>query len=83
VDSVQFIGPELLDGKPMFVYAYKTKVDLGNAVSNGNSKIWMGALDGRAYHIESDSESITAKGKMDHTTVTYEYDIPLTIEAPQ
>jgi len=83
VDSVQFVGPDLVDGKPMFVYTYKTTVDMGGTKNLGTGKIWLGALDGRVYKGESDSESLAMPGKTDHTIVTYEYDIPLDIQAPE
>lgn len=83
VDSIQFEGAEQLDGKPVFVYTYKTVVDYGGQKANGIGKLWVGAVDGRAYKGESTSESLALPGKQDHTVVTYEYDIPITIEAPQ
>lgn len=83
VESVQFVGPELLDGKPTLVYTYKTKLEFGDTTSSGTGKIWIGALDGRPYRGESESESISTKGKLDKTLVVYEYDVPITIEPPQ
>lgn len=83
VDSIQFVGAELLNGKPTFVYTYKTVVEFGEQKSNGIGKLWVGALDGRAYKGESTSDSFATPGKQDHTIVTYEYDIPITIQAPQ
>ena len=83
VDSVQLVGPELLDGKPVFVYTYKTKIQSAGQPIEGSNKIWVGAVDGRAYRVETTSESLVNKGKQDHTLATYEYDVPLTIEAPQ
>lgn len=83
IDSVQFVGPDLLDGKPMFVYTYKTQVDLGGTKNNGVGKIWIGALDGRPYKGDSESDSMASPGKTDRTEVTYEYDLPLDIQAPQ
>lgn len=83
IDSVQFVGPDLLDGKPMFVYTYKTQVDLGGTKNNGTGKIWIGALDGRPYKGDSESDSVASPGKTDRTQVTYEYDLNLNIQAPQ
>lgn len=82
-DSVQFVGPELLDGKPMFVYTYKTTLNMGTQPTQASNKIWLGALDGRAYRVETNSDSLAVAGKQDHTVATYEYDSPITIEAPQ
>jgi hypothetical protein len=83
IDSVQLVGPDLLEGKPMFVYTYKTQVDMGGTKNNGVGKIWIGALDGRPYKGDSESDSIASPGKTDRTQVTYEYDLPLEIQAPQ
>lgn len=83
IDSVQFAGADLIDAKPMFVYTYKTLVDVGSTKSSGTGKVWIGALDGRPYKGDSESESAVVKGKFDRTEVTYEYDVPLGIQAPQ
>ena len=83
IESVEFVGADLLDGKPMFVYTYKAQTDMGNVKINSNGKIWIGALDGRPYKGESTNDSLATPGKLDHTTVTYEYDLALDIQAPQ
>lgn len=82
VKSVKFLGPELLDGKPMFVYQYETSIDLGGQSIKGTSKMWIGALETRAYRVESISDSIAKPGTQDKTTSIYLYDIPITIEPP-
>lgn len=82
-DSIQYVGAELLDGKPVFMYTYKTVVDFGRQTARGDGKLWVGALDGRAYRGESTNDSLATPGTQDHTVVTYQYDIPITIEAPQ
>lgn len=83
VSSVKFAGPDLLDGKPMFVYTYDSRVDLGNNnFINGKNKAWIGALDRRVYRLEGENESTNEPGKIDKTVITYEYDIPITIEPP-
>lgn len=83
VSSVRFVGPDVLDGKPMFVYQYDTLIDLGSNQSiKGTSKAWIGALDHRAYRVESLTDSVAKPGAQDKTTATYEYDIPITIEPP-
>lgn len=83
VESVKFVGPELLDGKPTFVYTYETSVDLGGVTNKGVGKVWIGALDGRIYRADSESDSLSSPGSKDTTQAIYEYNIPLTIEAPQ
>ena len=83
IESVKFVGADLLDGKPMFVYTYRAQTDMGDVKINSDGKIWIGALDGRPYKGESTNDSFTTPGKLDHTTVTYEYDLALDIQAPQ
>lgn len=83
VNSVQFAGIEMLDARPMFVYNYGTTLDMGTTKVKGTGKMWIGAVDGRAYKGESFSDSIANPGKQDHTIVKYEYDIPLSIQEPQ
>lgn len=83
VNSIRFVGVEQLDGKPMFVYEYESVVDAGGGNSiQGKSKVWIGATDRRTYRVEAVADSASKPGAQDKTTVTYEYDIPLTIEAP-
>lgn len=83
VKTIRFVGVELLDGKPTFVYEYESVVDAGGGNSiTGTSKIWIGATDRRTYRVQAVSDSITKQGAQDKTTVIYEYDIPLTIEPP-
>lgn len=82
-DSVQFVGAEVLDNVPTFVYTYKIVVDYGGQKSGGDGKIWIGAADGRAYKVQSVNDSLTTPGKQDRTTALYDYDLPLTIEEPQ
>jgi hypothetical protein len=82
-DSIQFLGGEVLENIPTFVYTYKIVVDYGGKKTSGDGKIWIGVADGRAYKAQSVSNSLATPGKQDRTTVLYEYDLPITIEAPQ
>jgi hypothetical protein len=82
----QFVGPDLLDGKPMFVYQYtSTTKGLGPNGSDiqSTSKLWTGALDNLPYKIESTRDSTGHPGQKVQTIVTYTYDPNLKIEAPQ
>jgi hypothetical protein len=85
IGQIQLVGADLLDGKPMFVYQYN--IDLKSAGAGGTDlkgtyKIWIGATDSRAYKLEGDTDSIVSKGSKVHTLITFEYDVPLTIEPP-
>jgi hypothetical protein len=83
--QIQLVGADLLDGKPMLVYQYT--LDVKSAVSGspdvkGTFKIWIGATDSRAYKIEGDTDSLVSAGSKVHMSITFEYDIPITIEPP-
>jgi len=82
-ESVQFVGAEVLDNVPTFVYTYKIVVDFGGQKASGDGKIWIGAVDGRPYKVQSVSDSLTTPGKQDSTTALYDYDLPLKIDEPQ
>lgn len=82
-ESVQFVGVEVLDNIPTFVYTYKIVATFGTQKTTGDGKIWIGAVDGRPYKVQSISPSLVTPGQTDSTTALYDYDIPLTIEPPQ
>lgn len=85
IGQIQLVGADLLDGKPMLVYQYNLDInstETGGSVIKGTSKIWIGATDSRAYKIEGDTDSLINKGKKVHSLITYEYDVPITIEVP-
>ena len=62
VDKLKFIGPDLIDGKPMWVYQYETTMDLTGTKINSTAKVWLGALDKLPYKQESESDSVLHKG---------------------
>ncbi len=82
VDQVKFLGPELLDGKLMWVYQYTTAVKMGDTTLNGTAKVWIGVLDKLPYRSESESDSLVNKGGKTKTTSVYQYDPNIKIEAP-
>jgi hypothetical protein len=84
IGTVQLVGADVLNGKPTLVYSYTTELDAGSNTTalKGSYKIWIGALDHRAYKIEGNSESLLVKGGKNHIVSTFEYDIPITIEPP-
>jgi hypothetical protein len=85
LSQVKFVGPELLDNKPMFVYQYATLVKglaPGNTDLAGTSRIWIGATDGLPYKLESEQDSAITKGEKTKTVITLEYDSSIKIEAP-
>ncbi len=82
----QFVGPDILDGQPMWVYQYSTTLT-GAAPGGGDlttqSKIWIGAVDGLPHKTESNGPSATKQGVTTHTVITYQYDPNLNIQPPQ
>lgn len=83
VSSVKYVGAEILDGKPTFVYQYSTSFSTGGTqVLKSNSKVWIDALDQRIVKLEAVNDSLVKPGEKDMLTVTYEYDLPISIEPP-
>jgi hypothetical protein len=83
-DTVLFIGVQQLNGSPMFVYIYESEIDTGSGTKRpAKAKVWISALDHRVYQTQIVTDSLVKKGTKDKATTTMEYDIPMTIEAPQ
>jgi len=82
VDKMKFLGPDLLDGKPMWVYQYDTTMDLVGTKINNTAKVWLGVLDKLPYKQEGESDSVLNKGAKTKTSGTWEYDPNIKIEAP-
>ncbi len=82
VEKLKFVGPDLIDGKPMWVYRYETTMDLAGTKIDSTAKVWLGALDKLPYRQESESDSIVNKGGKTKSTIVYEYDSGIKIEAP-
>ena len=79
---MKFVGPDLIDGKPMWVYRYETTMDLAGTKIDSAAKVWLGALDKLPYGQESESDSFVNKGGKTKSTIVYEYDSDIKIEAP-
>lgn len=82
VDNLKFVGPDLIGGKPAWVYQFASQVKLGDQTINSTTKIWIGALDKLPYKSESEGDSVVNKGGKTKTTIIYEYDPNIKIEAP-
>ena len=82
VEKMKFLGPDLIDGKPMWVYQYETTMDLGGTKVDSAAKVWLGVLDKLPYRQESESDSFVNKGSRTKSTIVYEYDPGIKIEAP-
>ncbi len=79
ISDVKFVGAEVLDGAPTFVYTYASTYKSGDIESSGTVKLWVGALDNlpRKTIIQGATMGYTAT-----TTQLIEYDPTIKIEAP-
>lgn len=83
--DAKFVGAELLNGKPMWVYSYTT-VFQGMKQNGGDihssNKLWVGAADGLPHKLVSESESFFSDTGKEQMEQMHEYDIAFTIEPP-
>lgn len=85
VSAVKFVGPDLIDTKPMFVYQYSSVLKglgPGGSDINGTQKMWVGVTDGLPYKLEGDQDSAVTAGAKTHSLITYDYDPNIKIEPP-
>ena len=75
--GVSFVGEEMINAKPAFVYVYKSKGE-GN-IGENDSKIWVGKDDGLPVRIETAYRT----GSIESVVIEYEYDPDIRIEAPK
>ncbi len=89
ISDIQFVGTDSLNGKPMQVCQYKSKLKVGDTESLVQTKLWMGVADNLPYKMIMDGEtasldSSTGKvvGAKSVATILYEYDSTIKIESP-
>lgn len=87
--DIQFIGTDSLNGKPMWVCQYTSKIKIGDTDSTSHIKLWIGATDNLPYKVVIDGEvaaidSSTGKivGVKAISTIFYEYDTTIKIDSP-
>ncbi len=83
--DAKFIGAEMLNGKPMWLYSYTTVVKglrSDGSDIRGANQLWVGALDGLPYKLVSESDSLFTSSGKDHAEQLHEYDAVFTIEPP-
>lgn len=74
--NVKFVGADVVDGTPIFVYSY-TSTYKGPPPLSMNQKVWVGVLDNLPRKMESSPKA----GQL--TTTTYsDYNSAITINAP-
>ena len=79
-EEITFLGPDLVGGKPAWIYQYKSKQDVGGSTIDTLTKMWIGVLDKLPYKGEVAS---TVNNVTTTSNITYEYDDSITIEAPK
>lgn len=82
IDKLKFVGPDLIGGKPTWVYQYATQAKVGDQTINSTAKVWIGVLDKLPYKLEGESDSVVNKGGKTKITIIYEYGPNIKIEAP-
>jgi hypothetical protein len=90
ISNITYLGAEFLDEKAMLVCRYQAKQKSGDSESNIDVTIWIGNDDGLPYKMNIigqtlaiDGQTGEVKGVDSTSTVLYEYDPSISIEAPQ
>jgi hypothetical protein len=78
--DVKLVGADIIAGKPVWVYQYKSTSDIGGAKVATDTKTWIGIADKLPYRMESESDS--GSGAKSSMVGTYEYDESIKIVAP-
>jgi hypothetical protein len=79
-EDIKLAGVDMINGKPAWIYQYKSSMDVGGTKVATDSKTWIGVLDKLPYKMEGVSD--TGKGGKTTVTGVYEYPDNITIEAP-
>ena len=83
VTSFKFVGAELLDGRPTWVYDYDTTMKMGDTTLISKSRIWIGVADKLPYKTTVESNSVLTPGGQTKQTQIYSYPSETKIEAPK
>lgn len=76
LNDVKFVGEDTVDGKPAYVYSYKSATPKGEYPFT--SKIWVGKSSGLPLKIDVTYDN----GALKQMTVNYDTETPVTIDAP-
>ena len=88
VTDVQFVGPEVLNGAPTMVYAFKFNFAPANAKTTftGAGKVWIGVTDGLPHQYELQGTMQSQSGNQVQVQIqlrgAYEYDSGINIQPP-
>ncbi len=80
-DKTRFVGPDVVNGTPAWVYDYATTLPAEQSVGL-TSRIWIGMANGLPLKVQSTSNAPTGGGK-DTVLITYQYDPNIKVQAPQ
>ncbi len=81
VDQTKWVGFDVVDGTPAWVYDYATSLAADNSVS-GTSTIWIGVTNGLPLKAQSTSNAPSGNSTVT-TVITYQYDPTIKVQAPQ
>ncbi len=76
VSDVRYTGDDSVNGKAAYVYTFHGKGP--NNVGDNDSKLWVAKSDGRPVKVEA----VYKSGALRSMTIEYDYDTPVSIEAP-
>jgi hypothetical protein len=79
IQEVTFDGIEMLASRLCMVFTYSSQATVAGVVTSSTSRLWLGVADGRVYQIISEGD---VEGTHTTTTIVYEYDPEIEVEAP-
>ena len=80
ISDVKFVRVEFLDKKPLLVFTFTGKAQIGKYESTSTNTLWLWALNIHAYKLVS----VTTSGDIHSTTTAlFEYDPEIKIETPR
>jgi hypothetical protein len=80
ISDVKFVRVEFLNKKPLLVFTFTGKAQIGNYESTSANTLWIWALNVHAYKLVS----VTTSGDIHSTTTAlFEYDPDIKIEVPR
>jgi hypothetical protein len=79
LSDVKFIRVEFLDKKPLLVFTFTGKAQIGKYESTSTNTLWIWALNVHAYKLVSEATSGDIRST---TTARFEYDPDIKIEPP-
>lgn len=79
ITNPQHLGTEEVGGTPAEVYRFEGEATTEGVSASQVAKLWVGVADGLPLRLDS---TVTVQGVITETSMTYEYDDTIVIEAP-